>query len=77
MLTSALKRVDPAVFLTIKCVVDGTLAGRPQRDFGLKQDGVGLGKISPEVPAGRDRGRRRSAKKIADGEISDIPTTVP
>src|SRR3954447_16054698 len=50
ILTSATKRVDRAVFLTIKDVVDGSFQGGRDKVFGLAVDGVGLGKISPKVP---------------------------
>jgi basic membrane lipoprotein Med (substrate-binding protein (PBP1-ABC) superfamily) len=41
MLTSAIKRVDTAVFETIKAVVEGTFVGAENREFGLAEDGVG------------------------------------
>ena len=48
IITSALKKVDVAVFDTIKAVQDGSFA--PGRDtlFNLENDGVGIGKISSE-----------------------------
>src|SRR4029450_8183053 len=49
ILTSAVKRVDTAVFLAIKSVVDGKFKGG-NMVFGLKDNGVGIGKISPRVP---------------------------
>src|SRR5215210_7031377 len=49
ILTSAVKRVDTAVFLAIKLVVDGKFKGG-NITFGLKDNGVGIGKISPKVP---------------------------
>ena len=51
VLTSAEKKVDRAVFLTIKDVKDGTFKGGVDKVYGLKANGVGLGKISPKVPA--------------------------
>ena len=51
MLTSALKGVDSAVFLTIKALQDGTFAGGGNTVFGLDQDGVGLGTLSPKANA--------------------------
>src|ERR687891_2108375 len=50
ILTSAVKRVDTAVFLAIKSVVDGKFKGGTNMTFGLKDNGVGIGKISPKVP---------------------------
>lgn len=42
ILTSAIKRVDNAVFLTVKSKVDGDLKAGENRVFGLTEDGVGL-----------------------------------
>ncbi len=42
MLTSAIKRVDNAVYETIKQVVEGTFKGAQNMEFGLAEDGVGL-----------------------------------
>ena len=50
ILTSAVKRVDTSVFDTIKAVQDGTFKGGEDATFDLANDGVALGKISPEVP---------------------------
>src|SRR5204863_95575 len=49
ILTSAVKRVDTAVYDAIKLVVDGKFKGG-NIVFGLKDNGVGIGKISPKVP---------------------------
>src|SRR5918911_147478 len=50
VLTSAVKRVDEAVFETIKAVQDGSFAGGRNDVFGLKDDGVALGTVSRRVP---------------------------
>src|ERR671936_1083182 len=50
ILTSAVKRVDSAVYDTIKDVIAGKFRGGRNAIFGLKDNGVGLGKISPKVP---------------------------
>jgi basic membrane protein A and related proteins len=50
ILTSALKRVDVAVFETIEAVANGTFEGGGVTTFGLAEDGVGLGEVSSEVP---------------------------
>jgi basic membrane protein A len=42
IITSAVKRVDNAVFLTVKDAAAGTLQGGVNRVFGLAEDGVGL-----------------------------------
>jgi basic membrane protein A len=78
ILTSALKRVDEAVFQTIRSVIDGTWQGGTNRVFGLRDDGVGLGKISDKVPEDSIRIELDEIRlMIGSGEIADIPTTVP
>jgi len=76
VLTSAMKRVDTAVFLTIKAVKAGTFQGGRNAIFGLKDNGVGLGKISPKVPKKDVAAVHRIAEDIIAGKIADIPTTV-
>lgn len=51
ILTSAVKRVDQGVYLTVKAAADGTLVGGVDLTFNLRNNGVALGKISPKVPA--------------------------
>jgi basic membrane protein A len=76
ILTSAQKGVDAAVFLTIKSVLDGEWEGGGNSTFGLKEEGVGLGTVSENVPA-EDVERVEAIKEqIASGDISDIPTAV-
>jgi len=70
VMTSAIKRVDEAVFRTIKSVVDGTWRGGRSIVLGLQQDGVGLGKVSPRIPK-RDLAALDQIKdRIRSGEIS-------
>ena len=76
ILTSAQKGVDAAVFLTIEAVQDGTWKGGGNATFGLTEDGVGLGKVSPDVPEEDLEAVDGIKEQIVDGEISDIPTTV-
>jgi basic membrane protein A len=76
VLTSALKGVDSAVFLTIQAVEDGSFAGGKNVVFGIDQDGVGLGTLSPTADEDAVADVEEVEEKLADGEISDIPTTV-
>jgi basic membrane protein A len=76
VLTSALKGVDAAVFLTIKAVVDGTFVGGGNATFGIDQEGVGLGTISPDANQADVDAVTAVEEKLANGEISGIPTTV-
>jgi basic membrane protein A len=76
ILTSAQKGVDAAVFLTIKSIQDGKWKGGGNSTFGLKEEGVGLGTVSNEVPADDVDLVQQVRDLIAAGEIADIPTTV-
>jgi basic membrane protein A len=76
VLTSAQKKVDAAVFATIKSVQDGTWKGGRNAVFGLQQNGVGLGTISKRVPAGDLQALQKVSHEIADGQIGEIPTKV-
>lgn len=76
VLTSALKGVDSAVFLTAKAVIDGTFAGGGNAVFGLDQDGVGLGKTSPKANADDIGATEKVEKEIAAGKVTDIPRTL-
>jgi basic membrane protein A and related proteins len=76
ILTSAVKRVDTAVFLAIKSVVDGKFkAGN--MIFGLKENGVGIGKISPKVTQSEVAKVNQIRADIISGKIKNIPTEVP
>jgi len=75
ILTSATKRVDTAVFLAIKSVVDGKFKGG-NVTYGLKDNGVALGKISPKVPEADVKKVQQIRADIISGKIKDIPTTV-
>ncbi len=76
VLTSALKGVDSAVFLTSKAVQDGTFTGGNNAVFGLDQDGVGLGTFSPKANEADIAATRKVEQQIVDGEITGIPTTL-
>lgn len=76
VLTSAQKKVDQAVFQTIESVEDGTWQGGRSAVFGLKEGGVGLGKISPRVPAADREAVERIAEQVSAGRVGTIPTAV-
>jgi basic membrane protein A len=76
VLTSALKRVDTSVYLTIKQVLAGKFAGGTNAVFSLRNNGVGLGKVSAQVPKADVLQVKKIAKQIADGTIANIPTEV-
>jgi basic membrane protein A and related proteins len=75
ILTSAVKRVDTAVFDAIKLVVDGNFKGG-NLTFGLKDNGVGVGKISPKVTQSDVQKVMKVRADIIAGKIKNIPTTV-
>jgi basic membrane protein A len=76
ILTSAVKRVDVSVYDTIQQALDGTFKGGTNSVFDLKNDGVGLGKISPKVPKADVQKVEQVRKDIASGKIADIPTEI-
>jgi basic membrane protein A and related proteins len=76
VLTSAMKRVDTSVYATIQQVIAGKFAGGTNMVFSLKNNGVGLGKISKKVPAADVKLLRSIARQIASGKIKNIPTVV-
>jgi basic membrane protein A len=76
VLTSAMKRVDTSVYSTIQQVLAGTFAGGTNAVFSLKNNGVGLGKISSKVPRADVAKVRQIAAQISSGAIANIPTSV-
>jgi basic membrane protein A len=76
VLTSALKRVDTAVFDSIKDAKDGKFKGGQDAVYGLDVNGVGIGKFSPKTPAGIAAKVAQVKQQIADGKIKNIPTIV-
>jgi basic membrane protein A and related proteins len=76
ILTSAVKRVDTGVFLAIKGAMTGKgFKGGSNLVFNLKNGGVGLGKISPQVPAAYITQINTLKKQIIAGKIKP-PTVV-
>jgi basic membrane protein A len=76
ILTSAQKGVDAAVFQTIQAIQEGNWEGGGNATFGLKEEGVGLGKVSPDVPQEDLDAVAEIEEQIASGEIANIPTEV-
>jgi basic membrane protein A and related proteins len=68
ILTSATKKVDRAVFLAIQSVAQGRFRGG-DAVYGLKEGGVGLGKISPRVPRSEVAAVNRIRALIVAGKI--------
>ena len=75
--TSALKKVDEAVFQTVQDVAEGGFNGGEDTVFDVASGAVGIGEISPTVPQDAVAEVKRVQDEIADGTITDIPETVP
>ncbi len=76
VLTSALKRVDSAVFQTIQAVQEGTFQGGTNAVFGLDRNGVGFGTVSPKVPQTAIARLHAIEKQIKTNKLGSIPTVV-
>ena len=74
IITSAMKKVDVAVFDAIKSAQDGSFQAGSDRVFDIKNDGVGIGKLS--AAGQKYAGDLEKVKsEIASGKIT-IPDTV-
>jgi basic membrane protein A len=76
ILTSALKRVDTAVYDAIRDAKAGHFKGGTDSVYGLDVNGVGIGKFSPKTPNGIPAQVEKVKQEIASGKIKNIPTTV-
>ena len=75
VLTSALKKVDVAVFQAVKRAQEGKFKGGTDVTATVANGGVGIGKLSAEGQ--KYAGQIKEIQdKIASGEIKDIPDTV-
>jgi basic membrane protein A len=75
ILTSALKKVDVAVFDAIKSASDGKFKGGSDVIASVKSGGIGLGKLGPEGQKYADQ-IKKIQDDIASGKITGIPDTV-
>ncbi len=73
MLTSAVKRLDVAVYNTVKSILDGTWTGGHNRYFGIGEGGVGLApfhdfqdKVPPDIKAAVEK----ASAGIVSGAVS-------
>jgi basic membrane protein A and related proteins len=76
VLTSALKKVDVAVFETAKSVQEGSFSGGEDTVFDVASGGVGLGEVSDDVAADIVSRVNEVQDDIAAGEVTDIPATI-
>jgi basic membrane protein A len=75
ILSSALKKVDVAVYNTVKAVQDGSFKGGTDTVFDVKSGGVGYGKLSADATKYEDQ-LKQVEEQIKSGEITDIPSKV-
>jgi basic membrane protein A and related proteins len=76
ILTSALKKVDVAVFQTVQSVQDGSFAGGEDTTFDVASGAVGLGEISADVSGDIITQVNEVQEQIASGALTDIPEEV-
>ena len=75
VMTSALKKIDEAVFATIKSVQEDSYKGGTDQIFNVANGGAGFGKTNDVGAKYADKVNAIEAK-IKSGEIKDIPTEV-
>jgi basic membrane protein A len=78
MLTSMMKRVDVAVFETVKAAVDGNFKGGVNQVFGLKEGGVELAPFhdfDSKVPQAIKDAVKKATDDITSGKIT-VPETL-
>lgn len=76
VLTSGIKRVDEGVFQFIKAVKTGAPLGTGNLTFDLANNGMGLGKTSPQVPKTIIASTNALKQRIIDGKYTP-PTAIP
>ena len=69
ILTSAVKRVDVGVYTVVKNVRNGQFKGGTDLRFTLKNKGISVGKIDPNVPASFVAKMNALKAKIIAGKI--------
>jgi basic membrane protein A and related proteins len=75
IISSALKKVDVAVYTAAQQVQDGTFKGGSDTIFDLKSEGVGLGEMNADAQKYSDQ-IQEVQQQIVDGEITDIPSEI-
>jgi basic membrane protein A and related proteins len=75
IISSALKKVDVAVFTAAQQVQDGSFEGGADTVFDLKSEGVGLGELNADAQKFSDQ-LQEVQQQIIDGEIADIPAEI-
>ena len=75
IMTSALKKVDVAVYNEVKALQDDTFKGGANAIFDVKSGGVGIGKTN-SIGAKYDAQIKEQETKISSGALTGIPDTV-
>ena len=75
IMTSALKKIDEAVFATIQAIQDDQYKGGEDQIFNVANGGAGYGKTNDVGAKYADKVDEQE-QKIKDGDISDIPSEV-
>jgi basic membrane lipoprotein Med (substrate-binding protein (PBP1-ABC) superfamily) len=76
VLTSALKKVDVAVFSAIRGAKAGGLKTNTNAIFTVKNGGIGYGRIASRVPKDLIAQLVTIRNQIRDGVIKNIPQSV-
>jgi basic membrane protein A len=76
ILTSAVKKVDQAVFEAVKRAQEGKFKGGTDVIATVENGGVGLGKLGPEGEQYADQ-IEQVTQQVASGEVGEIPSEVP
>jgi basic membrane protein A and related proteins len=76
ILTSAVKKVDQAVFEAVKRAQEGQFEGGTDVIATVENGGVGLGKLGPEGEQYADQ-IDKITQQVASGEVGEIPAEVP
>ena len=76
VVTSALKKVDVAVFQTVLAVQDGGFRGGEDTVFDVASGALGLGEVASDVPADLASRVNEVQDDLAAGNVQNIPETV-
>jgi basic membrane protein A and related proteins len=76
ILTSAIKKVDVAVFDAVKRAQEGNFEGGTDVIATVENGGVGLGKLGPEGQKYQSQ-VDEITQQVASGEVGEIPAEVP
>jgi basic membrane protein A len=74
ILSSELKKVDVAVYDTIRDAAAGKFKGGGNSIFTAANGGIGIGKISPKIPKSIVTKEQAVVKQMQAGKIKNIPT---